>query len=475
MLPEAESRERFMSTQTTIGSFGPVSNLEEGQSGDSRLSDFLRHLARLLDESGTRYCVLHSWQDLPEGLSSDLDIAVHPDDRNRLAVAIRCLGKFGFSPIQLINHNVNGNYFVFCWHSGGKLHTAAVDVIFEHRRGGLIADGGAELTAARERYGDFRVASPSAELSYLLLKQAVKGKVKPKQAVRIRELVVLLGRERAEQIARKSFSVTQSRMIISACLDGTLPEILLQMRRASWVMGVTRKPINLLRYLAGDTKRLVRRWKRPNGIFVAILGPDGVGKSSAIGGLHGQIGGAFWGERYFHLRPQFFVPRKPAPPVTDPHAKPPRGKLASSLRLTALLADYCLGYAFQLRQLKPRSHLLVFDRYFFDVLVDPKRFRFGGPMWLARLYARLVPSPDLVLVLDVDVEIMLARKSELDRAELIRQREAYRRLSVKGSRVSVINTSGTPEEVAYQVAAKIAEFMSQRFMAMHPEWMAANP
>jgi len=96
-------------------------------------------------------------------------------------------------------------------------------------------------------------------------------------------------------------------------------------------------------------------------------------------------------------------------------------------------------------------------------------------MWLARLYARLVPSPDLVLVLDVDVEIMLARKSELDRAELIRQREAYRRLSVKGSRVSVINTSGTPEEVAYQVAAKIAEFMSQRFMAMHPEWMAANP
>jgi len=464
-----------MSTKTAFENFGPVSSPNEDLPSGSSSTDFLRQLFRRLEESGTRYCVLHSWQNLPEELSSDLDIAVHPDDRKHFAVTIRGLRKCGFSPIQLINHNVNGYYFVFCWHFGGKLQTAAVDVIFEHRRGGLIADDGEELTTGSERFGEFRVASPSAALSYLLLKKAVKGKVKSEQTADLRELVQLLGRDRSEQIARKLFSASSSRRIISACLDGTLPEILPQMKRASWLTGVVRQPRRLLRYLAGDANRLLCRWRKPNGLFVAILGPDGVGKSSAIGGLHDQIGPAFWGERYFHLRPQFFAPRRPAPPVTDPHAKPPRGPLSSSLRLTALLADYCLGYAFRLRQLKPRSSLLVFDRYFFDVLVDPKRFRFGGPMWLARLYARLVPSPDLVLILDADVETVLARKSELPPEELNRQREAYQQLSVRGSRVRLINTTGTREEVAFQTAAAIAEFMSQRFLTMHPEWTAAKP
>jgi len=96
-------------------------------------------------------------------------------------------------------------------------------------------------------------------------------------------------------------------------------------------------------------------------------------------------------------------------------------------------------------------------------------------MWLARLYARLVPSPDLVLILDADVETMLARKSELPPEELNRQREAYQQLSVRGSRVRLINTIGTREEVAYQTAAAIAEFMSQRFLTMHPEWTTAKP
>lgn len=464
-----------MLTPSTVGSIRPTDRPAEQKPGGSDCANFLRHLFRALDESETRYCVLHSWRNLPEELPSDLDIAAHPDDRNRLAAAIQLLARSGFSPIQLINHNVNGNYFVFCWHAGAQLRTAAVDVIFEHRRGGLIADDGIELTTGRERFGDFQVASPSAEFSYLLLKKAAKGRVKPEQADRLRELVISLGRERAEKIANKVFSSGKSRKIISACLDGTLPEILPQERRSSWLTGVTREPARLLRFLAGDAMRVIRRWIRPNGVLVAILGPDGAGKSSAISGLHSQIGPAFWGERYFHLRPQMFAPRRPSPPVTNPHAKPTRGPVASSLRLTALLIDYWLGYALQLRQLKPRSFLLVFDRYFFDLLVDPKRFRFGGPMWLARLYARLVPSPDLVLILEADVETMLARKSELSYEELNRQREAYRQLRPKGSRVEVISTNGTKEEVAYQVAARIAEFMTQRFGKMHPEWMAANP
>src|SRR5271154_1419769 len=49
----------------------------EGQS----TADFLRQLFRLLNEFSVRYCVIHSWEGLPEHLPSDLDLAVHPDDK----------------------------------------------------------------------------------------------------------------------------------------------------------------------------------------------------------------------------------------------------------------------------------------------------------------------------------------------------------------------------------------------------------
>jgi thymidylate kinase len=463
-----------MSTQMTGIKVHAPTGAMEGYSAGPRTSDFLRRLFRHLDESGTRYCVLHSWRTLPDELPSDLDIAVHPADRTSLAVTFRRLSDDGFPPIQLINHNVNGNYFVFCWHSGKALQTAAVDVIFEHRRCGLIAAGGTEVTATRERCGEFWVASPSTEFAYLILKKVAKGKVKPEQADRLRELVVFLSRSRAEKIVQEVFSAKWSQIIVSACLDGTLPEVLPNLGKLPWITAVSRHPVELLRYLAGDIWRVLRRWRRPNGVLIAILGPDGVGKSSVIVGLHDQLGPAFWGERYFHWRPQFFARRRQAAPVTDPHAKPPRGPLASSLYLTVFLFDYWLGYAFVLRQLKPRSHFLSFDRYFYDVLADPLRIRFGGPKWLAQFYSRLVPTPDLVLLLDADTETILARKSEVPPEEVNRQREAYRHLPLEPSHLRVMRTEGTREEVVYEAVAFVAEYMSRRFEATYPEWLAAH-
>lgn len=463
-----------MSTQFTgMIVHAAVGGTEEDSSGP-RSADFLRRLFRYLDESGTRYCVLHSWRNLPDELASDLDIAVHPEDRVRLGGTFRRLSQDGFPPIQLINHNVNGYYFVFCWHSGRALRTAAVDVIFEHRRRGLISAGGAEVTATRERYRELWVASPSTEFSYLLQKKAAKGKVKPEQAARLRELVIHLGRSRAEIIGQEMFPAKWSQDLVSACLDETLPKILPRAQKLSWVTAVTRHPANLVRYLTGDAKRMLNRWKSPNGVLVAILGPDGVGKSSVIQSLSNQIGSAFWGKRYFHWRPELLMRRGLAAPVTDPHAKPLRSPLTSSFYLTAFLLDYLLGYAFVLRQLKPRSYLLLFDRYFYDVLVDPKRIRFGGPAWLAKLYAGLVPTPDLVFILDADMETILARKSEVPFGELNRQREAFRCLPIEASRVHRISGQASREEVAYQVAATVADYMARRFAVRHPEWLAAN-
>src|SRR5436305_15213846 len=77
--------------------------------------DFLLTLFAALDESQTRYCVLHSWEKLPDQLSSDLDIAVHPQDNWKLQFVFRVLREKGYTAVQLINYFVDAYCFRFLW------------------------------------------------------------------------------------------------------------------------------------------------------------------------------------------------------------------------------------------------------------------------------------------------------------------------------------------------------------------------
>ena len=56
-----------------------------------------------------------------------------------------------------------------------------------------------------------------------------------------------------------------------------------------------------------------------------------------------------------------------------------------------ILFDYTVGWWIMVRPLLVRSTLVVFDRYYHDLLVNPLRYRYGGPMWLARWIGKLIP------------------------------------------------------------------------------------
>ena len=109
-----------------------ISDLSPGRRG------LLSTLFKELDSNQIRYCVLHSWDELPENLSSDLDIGVHLKDAQKLPSVFQVLRQKGYTPVQLLNYSVNAYYFVLFWFEGPVIRSVAVDVILEHRRGGLI-------------------------------------------------------------------------------------------------------------------------------------------------------------------------------------------------------------------------------------------------------------------------------------------------------------------------------------------------
>src|SRR5205807_9378399 len=124
---------------------------------------------------------------------------------------------------------------------------------------------------------------------------------------------------------------------------------------------------------------------------------------------------AFRGHRLFHWRPMFLHPQRGGgEPVTNPHGKPARGALASIAVSSILLLDYWLGYLLMIRPMLVRTRLVVFDRYFHDMLVDPRRYRYGGPTWLLEKVSGWVrPKDAIFIILDADDEVILSRKSEV--------------------------------------------------------------
>jgi thymidylate kinase len=436
-------------------------------------ADFLQTFFELLETQRVRYCVLHSYENLPHEVLSDLDIAVHPDDRPRLAVVFRGLVENGYRPIQCLNYAVGSFYFVFSWFEGSALQTVAVDVAFEHRRNGLILSAGEDLVHGRRKLELVWAPRPAMEFQYLLEKKTLKGSVPAHQAERLKELVEELGRFEAEAIASHLFGDPMASAVIDACIKQRLPALLPRLRKRLWLTAVRRNPLNPIRNLAFDTARRVCRWFAPTGIFMVILGPDGVGKSTLVGGVIEQLGPAFRRHRVFHWRPMLIAPQDETGILTtDPHAVSPRGQLGSALRLLGFFADYWLGYLVITRRLVARSGLVVFDRYFNDILIDSRRYRYGGPAWLPRLLAPLVPPPDLLLlVLDADEEVILSRKREIDPSELRRLRAAYQQLSAS-SGAGLIRTDNGVDRSLEEASRTIADYMFQRFVRRHPLWLA---
>ncbi len=201
-----------------------------------------------------------------------------------------------------------------------------------------------------------------------------------------------------------------------------------------------------------------RNHVRPPFPWVAVLGPDGSGKSSVVEGLTRALAERRLKVRMLHWRPQLLWKAASVPGgiVTDPHAKPPRGVMVSALKLAALGAEWWMAHFGRLRHLRAKDSILVSDRYFADLLVDQRRYRYGAPLSWARWAFRFFPQPQRVVFLLATAERIYARKQEVEFAELERQLGAYRKLAEELGKRAVIVDAGKPlEEVVEEVSAAV--------------------
>jgi thymidylate kinase len=417
-----------------------------------------------LDSSGIPYCLLDGYDRHHRWSGSDIDCVIGPDvplgpivsllARNRTRIGAEVVRRTGTHIVLAARDGEGARFFL------------TLDLMAECALDGVVFYDGAELVAGRRKLDGFWVPAPNLEFGCRLVRAMAKGRLDDERAGRLSRLFRQDEAGCAGEVAR-FWGGERAGLIAAAARSGEwrpvrqrLPELAAELRRRA----LRRRPARLLAArLRGQLARL-GRVLRPGGVYVAVLGPDGAGKSSLIAALEERLAGAFAGSVCYGFTPALIHHLRHGAyrENSDPHALPPRSWLMSAARaLGYWLPYYTLGYLVRHLDLA-RSRLVTSDRHLADVLVDPRRYRYGGPMWLTRLVWRVAPKPDLVILLDAPAEVLQARKQDVPFEETARQRQAYLALVAGMSNGHVLDAARPLDEVAAEAGDLVLRHLAGR-------------
>ena len=417
-------------------------------------------LFECLEANDINFVVVGDVREYETEIGSDIDIVVSNSDLERLPdILLKYCEQNTFRLVQILRHEASALYFALTFQSGNQVKFVHPDVCSDYIRNTRLLQSASELLGGRVRNSmGLWIPRPLSGFKYYLMKKIDKGNIDARQ---LEYLADLRSQDPSaiDAWVQKRVGPDLGRQVIR-----TLDEQDLQALKAAIPALrrelIEKKPIRISDRFK-EIGRLADRITRPTGVMLGFLGPDGVGKSSVIAEVERQIAPAFRKQARFHLRPHFGKQQDASITVDDPHSKPPRGFLGSMAKLGLWWTDYVVGYFLSVYPKLIRSTLVVFDRYADDLAVDPKRYRYGGPLWMARLLSWVVPRPDLTFVLVADPKIIQDRKTEVPLAETSRQVEEYRKLSQRKG-VILIDAGRPVEEVVQDIVEEILTWMEKR-------------
>lgn len=205
------------------------------------------------------------------------------------------------------------------------------------------------------------------------------------------------------------------------------------------------------------------------GFSIGFTGPDGSGKTTVIDLLIENLGDVFRkAHEYYHFRPALFgnlgdvahsagIKKEVDHNYDKPHRGGKTNIFSSFLRLVYYSTDYFWGYFMKVKSKIRITRLVIFDRYYTDIICDSRRSRiYLNPKFLYWWGKLFIPSLKYNVLLTADTQTILSRKNELnaDGIKMINDKIDY--LSSKKGYIKVLNDS-TPQDAVVKILNHIFE------------------
>ncbi|MFR9566536.1 MAG: hypothetical protein SNH13_04685 [Rikenellaceae bacterium] len=387
------------------------------------VANYIRSVITYLNKN-VRYAVLRNYEGLPHNNSSrDIDIIIDRGEFNRV--------RWGLAATLL-----QDDWQLFSWLDNGRLITYVCakmredggvemvqwDLFTSTSIHGVVLASANEMLASRAYNGVLYHVSKEWEFLDKYLYNRAVGDAYPAKYQQTRDMVSV------SDVVRAKIADIFGCDGLHEC-DRLSGQKLF--RRALW-RNFRRSPLSTLTSVISS--RVLYLWlflTSRTSPCISFTGADGVGKTTVIDTLRQQIAGVY-GEatEYFHFRPLLIpnigdvaesagVMRGVDRDYASPHRSKRKGVVSSLLRLCYYTLDYVVGYWVEVKPHRKLTKVIIFDRYFSDVVVDSRRSSIYLNTKFLYLWSRLfIPRFRYNFLITATPTTIRQRKQELESEQI---------------------------------------------------------
>ena len=424
-------------------------------------SDFLKRIFDFLNKE-VEYAVLRNFEGLPfHNDSRDIDIAIEKADFKKIRTRlIALIEESGWYIVTYLNSDRLVTWVCGIVHEDNRVDLVQLDFFYHTSVFGIVLIENKEILRNRQFNGMVYHADKSFEFLDKYMYDRAVGADYPDKYMQTRLAV-----ENSPLVGSKVRNVFGTDSL--AVCDNTGKAALL---RAAMKWNFKRFGLGMIgHYLRFEYYHIKNYICSNTGFCIGFTGPDSSGKTTVIDLLIERLGDVFRNaHKYYHFRPALFgnlgevahsagLKKEVDRNYSDPHRGGKTGLLSSLVRLLYYSADYVMGYWVKVKSATRITRVVIFDRYYTDIICDSRRSRiYLNPKFLYGWAKLFIPSLDYNILLTASTDTILRRKRELDEAGIKAINDRIDYLESKKGYKKVLNES-TPDEAVKQILSYIFE------------------
>ena len=399
---------------------------------------------KYLEKNKIDYCYLGDPLNFPQKIKSDVDLFV---DFKNLKDLKKILSNFTsnkkFKIINYIQYEFSHFNIIISKNSKGIEEYISLDMCneFVHDSKKLINFKNIKKINFKKKTFTFKILPKKYEFLYYFLKKIIKDDINKKSFYYLKKNFNFLKKNKNNFL----FDSKDYKILIKIFISNKT--FLLKKYRIYFYQ----KLINLKeKYFTEHFKRYFNRIINKTGFHIVFLGCDGTGKTSQINSLiRSKLNtNVFRNYSVYHLYTKSLFKNK-SPNL--PYQKKNYGPILSFLKIIFLYFKFLFNYFLELYPKFICSSLIINDRYYHDVIIDPKRYRIGFFKPFLNFIFQLLPNPDLIIILDTKIYTLLKRKNELNINQIKEISLKYKSFKKNYKNCYIVKTNSSIEKTSKKI------------------------